>query len=329
MTQFRALQTEKLDDQYSTSLVTLPALSSEPDGLVVEVEYSSVNYKDGLSSVGHPGVSRNFPHIPGIDAVGIVIETNARAFSVGDRVLITGYDMGMNTDGGLAEQLKVPAEWALLLPRELSALNAMALGTAGLTAYLCLERLERAGLATGSSIIISGASGGVGSVAVALASAKGYVVTASTGKTSQGKWLKALGAKEVIDRNELSAENKSPLLKPRWDAGIDCVGGDTLANIVKQINYGGYVAACGLTQSSDLPLTVLPFILKGVSLLGVDSVELPLAAKQAAWQALSQLDNQLPLDKLFKVVCLEKGIEALADVLKGAVLGRTVVDVRA
>ncbi|CAH0990078.1 Acrylyl-CoA reductase AcuI [Sinobacterium norvegicum] len=327
MTTYRALQTVKTDHGFTTDMIELPALEAGDGELVVAVEYSSVNYKDGLSAAGNPGVTRQFPHVPGIDAVGRVLQSNDDGFAVAERVLVTGYDLGMNTDGGLAEQLKIPASWALKLPADLSALNAMALGTAGLTAYLCLDRLERAGLQKGASIIVSGAGGGVGSVAVALASSRGYRVTASSGKAEQGEWLTALGAAEVIDRSELSEENKRPMLKPRWDAGIDCVGGFTLANMVKQITYGGHVSACGLAQSADLPLTVLPFILNGVGLLGVDSVELPLSAKQAAWQALSQIDDQLGLEKLFKVISLEQSVDALSEVLTGSVLGRTVVDV--
>jgi putative YhdH/YhfP family quinone oxidoreductase len=327
MTTYRALQTVKTQAGFSTSLTHLPLPEAGENELLIAVEYSSVNYKDGLSAAGNPGVTRHFPHVPGIDAVGKVSQSNSADFAVGERVLVTGYDLGMNTDGGLAEQLKIPANWALKLPADLSALNAMALGTAGLTAFLCLDRLQRAGVQKGASIIVSGAGGGVGSVAVALASSQGYKVTASSGKAEQGEWLTALGAAEIIDRRELCEQNKRPMLKPRWDAGIDCVGGFTLANMVKQIAYGGHVSACGLAQSADLPLTVLPFILNGVGLLGVDSVELPLATKQAAWHSLAQVSDQLGLEKLFTVISLEQGAEALSEVLTGTVLGRTVVDV--
>ncbi|ROS00100.1 putative YhdH/YhfP family quinone oxidoreductase [Sinobacterium caligoides] len=329
MALFRALQTTQDEKEFTTRLISLPALEAEDDGLVVSVAYSSINYKDGLSAAGNPGVTRKFPHIPGIDAVGTVVESKSSLFSAGDRILVTGYDLGMNTDGGLAEQLKIPAAWALKLPEQLTNLDAMVLGTAGLTAFLCLDRLERAGLEPGASIVISGAGGGVGSVAVALASLKGYKVTAVSAKSEQHDWLSALGAAEIIGREELSLNNPRPLLKPRWDAGIDCAGGDTLANMVKSVAYGGSVAACGLAQSTELPLTVLPFILKGVALLGVDSVELPLATKQAAWQSIAALVDGMPMAKLHQVINLEQALVALQEVLTGSVRGRLVVDVQA
>ena len=329
MTSYRALQIQQEDTVFTTSLVNLPGLTAEDEGIVVAVEYSSINYKDGLSAAGNPGVTRKFPHVPGIDAVGVVSETKSDLFAVGDRVLVTGYDLGMNTDGGLAQQLKIPAQWALKLPQQLSSLSAMILGTAGLTAYLSIDRLERAGLAPGASIVISGAGGGVGSIAVAMAKLKGYKVTAISNKVAQYDWLTALGADEIIAREVLGTENKRALLTPQWDAGIDCAGGDTLANMVKSVAYGGHVAACGLAQSSDLPLTVLPFILNGIGLLGVDSVQLPLATKQAAWSAISELVNKLPMHDLHKLIPLAAAKTALSDILTGTVAGRLVVDVNA
>lgn len=324
---FAALVTEQIADREFATTLQQRSLDDLPDGdLLIRVSYSSLNYKDALSTLGNPGVTRNFPHTPGIDAVGDVEASASDSFAVGDQVIVTGYDLGMNTDGGLAEYIRVPASWALPLPAGLTARQAMVLGTAGLTAGLCVEKLLHMGAAPEhGEVLVTGATGGVGSVAVALLSRLGFSVAASTGKPAQEAMLRDLGASAIVARDELSEAVKKPLLKPRWHYAIDCVGGDTLVNVLKSIMPGGSVACCGLAGSADLPTSVLPFILRDINLLGVDSVDITLQRKQAIWQRFAgewALEN---LEPMVTQVNLEQAVNYLSQFVSGKVAGRIIV----
>lgn len=327
---FNALITEKIGDKEFKTGLGQRALEDLPAGeLLIEVQYSSLNYKDALSANGNPGVTRNFPHTPGIDAAGIVKESASEHFSVGDVVIVTGYDLGMETDGGLAEFIRVPATWAVALPAGLSARDSMVLGTAGLTAGLCVSKLLMAGAtAADGKVVVTGATGGVGSVAVALLAKLGFQVVASTSKVSQHDLLKSLGASEIIDRETLAEAQRKPMLKPQWQNAVDCVGGDTLVNLLKSLERSGSVACCGLVGSADLPATVLPFILRDVNLLGVDSVEIPLARKQHIWEMFSKEWKLACLDQLATEIQLEQVPEYLDKIIKGENIGRTVVRIK-
>ncbi len=327
---FNALITEKVGEREFQTGLGQREIEDLPAGeLLIEVQYSSLNYKDALSANGNPGVTRNFPHTPGIDAVGIVKESANDSFSVGDGVIVTGYDLGMETDGGLAEFIRVPATWALPLPSGLSARDAMVLGTAGLTAGLCVNKLLQAGAtASEGKVVVTGATGGVGSVAVALLAKLGFDVVASTSKTSQHDLLKTLGASEIIDRESLSEAQRKPVLKQQWQNAVDCVGGDTLVNLLKSLGHSGSVACCGLVGSADLPATVLPFILRDVNLLGVDSVEIPLAKKRHIWEKFSGDWKLECLDQLATEIELAQVPEYLDRIMKGENIGRTVVRVK-
>lgn len=323
------LVSESGEKEYSSQVTTLDTDSLPEGEVLIQVSYSSLNYKDALSASGNKGVTRNFPHTPGIDAAGVVAESSDPAFAVGSEVLVTGYDLGMNTAGGFGQYIRVPASWVIRKPEALSLRDTMVLGTAGLTAALCVDKLLRAGLDNSQGeVLITGATGGVGSIAIALFSKLGFDVIASTGKSEAESWLRELGACGIIDRAELAETSSRPLLKERWAGAIDVVGGDTLFNVIKSLNYGGSVAACGLVQSPVLQATVLPFILRGVNLLGVDSVELPLAVKQSMWDKLAgdwRLDG---LDAMVNEIGFEDLSESLQKVLKGQAKGRFLLNLQ-
>lgn len=327
--EFKALVITKCNDQFVNSIACRKINDLPPGELLIKVAYSSLNYKDALSASGHPGVSRNFPHTPGIDAAGIVESSDDSAFQVGDHVVVTGFDLGMNTAGGLAEYIRVPAAWAVPLPEGLSLKEAMILGTAGLTAGLSVDKLMTAGLNAGASVLVTGASGGVGSVAVSLLSKLGFDVCASSGKSNCNQWLKSLGAAAIIDRTEISQPTSRPILKPRWDAAVDTVGGDTLATVLKSVGHGGLVTCCGLAAGDHFDPSVYPFILRGVSLLGVDSVEISTEEKQRIWQLFAG-DWALP-DKasgeLVELIALEQCVDYLPRFLRGEIKGRVVVKI--
>ncbi|MCH2558540.1 MAG: YhdH/YhfP family quinone oxidoreductase [Alcanivorax sp.] len=326
---FQALITEKTDDGY-VSRVGERELGDLPDGEVrVRVHWSSLNYKDALSASGNKGVTRSYPHTPGIDAVGVVEEAGDGPFSPGDTVICTGYDLGMNTAGGYGDYIRVPAEWLAPLPAGLAPRDAMVLGTAGLTAALCVEALLDTGLQPEQGeVLVTGATGGVGSTAVSILSRLGFQVVAVTGKEDAHDWLRQLGATNILDRAALSEGQDKPLLKPRWAGVVDCVGGDMLVSALKGLQYGCSAACCGLAGSPKLEnATVLPFILRGVNLLGVDSVELPCEVKQQMWQLLAA--DWRP--DLAALEAAEVDRSQLPDwfgrILKGGVRGRVVVKV--
>jgi putative YhdH/YhfP family quinone oxidoreductase len=324
---FKALLVEQPEPKRFTRSVVTRSIDDLPAGeLVVRVRWSSLNYKDALSATGHPGVTRNFPHTPGIDAAGEVVSDASGRFQAGEQVIVTGFDLGMETDGGYGQLIRIPAAWALPLPAGLTLRDAMIIGTAGLTAALSVHALRTHGLAPGSGeVLVTGATGGVGCVAVALLSRLGFQVTAATGKPEAADFLRGLGAAAVIAREEVTANGERPMLKERWAGVVDCVGGDTLAAAVKATRYGGAVTCCGLVGSIDLNLNVYPFILRGVSLLGIDSVQCPMALRTAVWNHLAS-DWKLPQLNTLAQECPLEGLEAnIAAILKGLSQGRTLV----
>jgi acrylyl-CoA reductase (NADPH) len=325
---FRAVQVSKADDGAVTAALRGDFDESDlGDGdVTVDIEWSGINYKDGLALAGSAGVMRTNPLIPGIDLVGTVAESTSPAWSVGDAVLVNGWGIGETHNGGLAERARVAGDWLIARPQGISARRAAAIGTAGFTAALAVRSLEQNGLGDGE-ILVTGASGGVGSIAIALLAAAGHTVIASTGRAEQREYLLGLGAADTIDRATLEDAGR-PLQKQRWAGAIDSVGGTTLANALAQTVWGGTVAACGLVGGTDIPTTVMPFILRGITLAGINSVECPRAEREAAWARLERdLDLDL-LDSLTASVTLAGAIEAGASILRGDLHGRTVVDVR-
>ena len=302
--------------------------SDLPDAPVtVRIEYSTVNYKDGLAITGKSPVVRKFPMVPGIDFAGIVESSTSAVWHPGDRVLLNGWGVGEVHWGGFAQKARVNAQWLQRVPDGFTTRQAMAIGTAGYTASLCVDALVRHGLSPGDGdVLVTGASGGVGSVAVALLAKAGFNVVASTGKHAETEYLQELGAKQVIDRNELSQPGK-PLQKERWAAVIDSVGSHTLANACAQTRYRGAVAACGLAQGMDFPTSVAPFILRGVALLGVDSVTAPHTLRVPAWTRLARDLDPSALDRLSREIGLAGTLTAAHDILGGTIRGRVVVDV--
>lgn len=324
---FQALLVEQPEPKRFTRTIVTRTLADLPPGeLVVRVRWSSLNYKDALSATGHPGVTRHFPHTPGIDAAGEVVSDASGRFQAGEQVIVTGFDLGMETDGGYAQLIRVPAAWALPLPAGLGLRDSMVLGTAGLTAALSVHGLVGRSVAPeAGEILVTGATGGVGSVAVALLAKLGYRVVAATGKPEAAPFLRELGATLTIPREEVTANVERPMLKERWAGVIDCVGGDTLVAALKATRYGGTVTCCGLVGSADLNLNVYPFILRGVSLLGIDSVQCPLELRRTVWNQLGS-EWRLPnLEQLADECPLEGLEEKIAAILQGQLQGRTVV----
>ncbi|MCU7846200.1 MAG: oxidoreductase [Candidatus Thiodiazotropha sp. (ex Monitilora ramsayi)] len=295
--------------------------------VTVKVEYSALNYKDGLALTGKAPVVRRFPLVPGIDFAGEVIESANDRFNAGDKVVLNGFGVGEVHSGGFAGVARVKGDWLVPLPGTFSSRQAMAIGTAGYTAMLCVMALESHGLTPGAGdILVTGAAGGVGSVAVSLLARSGYRVVASTGRPEEQEYLTGLGAAEIVDRHEFSGKAK-PLSRERWAAAVDVAGGNTLANVLSQVNYGGAVSACGLADSMELPASVAPFILRGVALLGVDSVMAPLDKREQAWR---RLEKELDLDMLERMT-VEIGFDELPQageqILAGKIRGRTVVKI--
>ena len=324
---FRALMIEKEDDTQTVNMVEIEDNDLMEGNVLVKITHSTLNYKDGLAITGASPVVRSFPMIPGIDFSGIVLSSEDKKFLEGERVVLNGYGLSESHFGGYSEKARVKSEHLLKLPENISNKQAMAIGTAGYTAMLCVLAIEDHGIKPDNGVIlVSGASGGVGSVAISLLSDLGYNVEASTGRLEEAPYLNKLGAKTVIDRTELS-EPSRPLGKERWAGAIDSVGSTTLANILAQVSYGGAVSACGLAQGMDLPSTVMPFILRGVSLLGVDSVMAPMQIRERAWNRLAKDINFEKLEEMIIETSLDQ-IEKLAkDILEGQVRGRVVVNI--
>ncbi len=326
---FRALRSEKTEQGFSTTLVDTDVSELPAGDVLIRVEWSSLNYKDALSACGKPGVTRQYPHTPGIDAAGVVVSAADGPWKAGDRVIVTGYDLGMNSSGGYGQFIRVPADWVVKLPDNMDLRYAMLLGTAGLTAALCVESLLDTGLSPDQGeVLVTGASGGVGAIAVALLAKLGFTVIAGTGKADAIDWLKALGAADVIGREALSAGTEKPLLKPRWAGVIDTVGGDILVNALKTLKYGASAACCGMAGSAQMNGSVFPFILRGINLLGVDSVELPLDIKQQVWDVLA---GEWRLEQPERLLAAEVSLADLPAwfprILAGEVRGRVLVRV--
>jgi acrylyl-CoA reductase (NADPH) len=330
---FRAILLEKTGDAFSASLRELGdddlATHAGDGDVVLRVEHSTVNYKDGLAIANRSPVVRRWPMVPGIDGAGTVESSTHARFAAGDRVVLNGWGVGESHWGCLAGKARLRGDWLVPLPAALSTRHAMAIGTAGYTAMLCVMALEAQGLASGDGeVLVTGAAGGVGSVAVALLSGLGHRVVASTGRADEADYLRGLGAADVIDRATLSAPGK-PLQKERWAGVVDAVGSHTLANACAQTRYRGAVAACGLAQGMDFPSSVAPFILRGVRLIGVDSVMCPMADRLVAWDRLARQLDLGKLDAMTTGIGLADAIARAPEILAGRVRGRLVVDVGA
>jgi acrylyl-CoA reductase (NADPH) len=327
---FSAILIDKTDNGQQVGLTELDE-SQLPEGsegyVSVDVEYSTLNFKDGLAITGKSPVVRKFPMVPGIDLAGVVTDSSHADWKAGDRVVLNGWGVGETHWGGYAQRARLNGDWLVPLPSNFTAKQAMAIGTAGYTASLCVDALLGHGVSPEKGeVLVTGATGGVGSVAIALLAKAGFTVTAATGKPSEADYLKALGAATVMDRAEL-AEAGKPMQKERWAGVVDAVGSHTLANACAQTRYGGSVAACGLAQGMDFPASVAPFILRGVSLLGIDSVMAPKARRMAAWKRLSDELDPAVLDSIAEEISLPEVVDAAGRLMDGKVRGRIVVDV--
>jgi acrylyl-CoA reductase (NADPH) len=317
---------EKQDNGSHASITDIDEANLPAGDVTVRVEWSTLNYKDALAITGRSPVVRSFPMVPGIDFAGVVETSEHPQWQAGDRVILNGYGVGEKHWGGLAQRARVSGDWLVPLPAPLTSRDAMAVGTAGYTAMLCVLALERHGVKPEQGkVLVTGAAGGVGSVAIMLLAKRGYQVIASTGRADESGYLHELGAHEIIDRAELSGPGK-PLAKERWVAAVDAVGSHTLANACAGTAYGGIVAACGLAQGMDFPATVAPFILRGVTLAGIDSVMAPHARRVDAWQRIAQDLSPAQLASMVKEIGLNDALTVAADMLDGKVRGRLVVD---
>ena len=320
---FKAFLTEETEKGFISN-VKERSFEDLPDGdVLIKVAFSSLNYKDALSASGNKGVSRNYPHSPGIDAAGVVEESNTNDFLKGDEVIVTGYDLGMNTSGGFSEYIRVPKEWIIKKPDNLSLEEAMAYGTAGLTAGLCVRKILLSGIKPeDGEVFVTGATGGVGIIAVMLLAKLEFNVVAITGKDDQTDLLLSLGAKEIINRSELEGEMKSPLTKPRWAGGVDAVGSNILSNLITATHQRAAIACCGMVGGVNLNTSIFPFILRGLSLLGVDSAETLIDVKKEIWNNFASDWKLEKINDQIKDVRLEELSSEIEKILKGEQVGR-------
>ena len=328
---FAAYVVDKQDDRVEGRTDTLTLADLPAGEVTIKVAYSSLNYKDGLACTGRGGVVRNYPHVPGVDAAGTVVASESTDVAVGERVVVTGYDFGVGSFGGYAEYARVPAAWVARTPDGLTDYEAMALGTAGFTAAMCLLAMERNGATPDQGpILVTGATGGVGSLAVDILSQQGYTVAASSGKPEQHGLLRELGAGEILSRDDVSLTDPKPrpLLRATWAGAVDTVGGSTLSNLIRTTMNGGNIALCGLVAGHDFDGTVIPFLLRGVNLLGIDSVACPMAYRQTIWQRLATDLKPRHLERLARVITLSELPAAVDEILKGKVTGRLLVEPR-
>jgi putative YhdH/YhfP family quinone oxidoreductase len=328
--EFKALVvTETADKQFQRQIETRAIDALPPGDVIVQVHYSSLNYKDMLSATGNRGVTRNYPHTPGIDAAGVVVESQDAALQPGDEVIVTSYDLGMNTAGGYGQYIRVPTGWVVPLPAGLTLREAMVYGTAGFTAALSVWRMIDNGVEPGDGdVLVSGATGGVGSIAVSILTQSGYGVVAVNGVVDETDYLKSIGAKEVISIEEATDTSGRPMLKSRWAGGIDTVGGDILATTIKSVNPHGTVTCCGNAASPDLPMNVYPFILRGVTLIGIDSQNCPMPIRTRIWEKIAADWKIEWLDKLTTeapFAALDEKIELMR---QGKHKGRTIINMR-
>ena len=325
---FKAIVIRKEDDNQQVAIESIHEQDLPEGDVTVAVDYSTLNYKDGLAITGKGPVVRSFPMVPGIDLAGTVTSSSHGEFAVGSQVVLNGWGVGETHWGGLAEKARLNGDWLIPLPTAFSTKSAMAIGTAGYTAMLSVMALERHGVTPDQGeVLVTGASGGVGSFAVSLLAKLGYQVTAATGKVNEAEYLKSLGARTIIDRQELVQPGK-PLQKERWAGAIDSVGSHTLSNVVASTRYGGTVTCCGLAQGMDLPGTVMPFILRGVTLAGIDSVMQPKEIRMAAWQRLAELLSNESLEQIATEIPLSQAIGAAERLIDGQIKGRVVVATR-
>lgn len=325
---FKAFLVTKTDNNNYQSNIVEKTWDDLPEGdVLIRVHYSSLNYKDALSATGHPGVTKKFPHVPGIDAAGTIVASKVPELQIDRQVIVTGFDLGVNTWGGFAEYIRVPAAWVVPLPDGITLRESMIFGTAGFTAALCIDALEKNNITPGDGeILVTGATGGVGSIAITILAKLGYSVVAVTGKQSQHDYLKSLGASLVISREEVNDNSGKPLLKERWAGAVDSVGGNTLATIIKTTKYGGCVTACGLVGGIELMTTVYPFILRGVRLIGIDSVQCPMPTRLKIWEKLAADWKPLKLDEMATNVSLDRLPDKIDAILKGEIVGRVLVN---
>ncbi|WNF33656.1 acryloyl-CoA reductase [Aeribacillus composti] len=327
MDHFKALVVNKTETDFSVKVQTI-SMNDLPEGdVVIKVAYSSVNYKDGLASIPNGKIVKSYPFVPGIDLAGTVVSSKDPRFKEGDEVIATSYEIGVTHYGGYSEYARIPADWIVPLPKGLTLKDAMALGTAGFTAALSVHRLEENGLTPDKGkVLVTGATGGVGSIAVSMLTKRNYHVVASTGKETEHEYLRELGAKEILSREEVCPEQIRPLDKQYWAAAVDPVGGKTLAAILSRIQYNGSVAVSGLTGGSDVPTTVFPFILRGVNLLGIDSVYCQMELRKQIWERMAaDLKPDKLLESIAQEITLDQLPDALSNILKGKLRGRTVV----
>ena len=324
---YRALVVDKQGDAFSVAVRELSEADLPPGDVTIRVHWSSINYKDGLALSPTGRVIRSYPMVPGVDLAGVVLESSDSRFAPGQEVVVTGYDVGVSHPGGFAELARVPGDWVMPLPPGLTLKEAMAIGTAGFTAALSLEALEHNGLRPeNGTVIVTGATGGVGSTAVAMLAQAGYAVAASTGKASEHAYLRELGASEILSREEVSAESTRPLESERWAGAVDPVGGATTAYLIRTMKYGASIALSGLTGGNTITTTVYPFILRNVNLLGIDSVFTPMDRRQRTWQRLAtDLKPRGLLDSIAVETDLDGVPAVCADILQGKVRGRTLV----
>lgn len=325
---FKAMVVRETDDKKYIREITEKSIDELPEGdVLIQVKYSSLNYKDALSAIGNKGVTKNYPHTPGVDASGIVEKSKRTDFEPGEEVIVHGYDLGMDTSGGFGQYIRVPADWIVKLPSGLTLKESMVYGTAGFTAALSVFKIQEHGIDPESGeILVTGATGGVGSIAVAILAKVGYQAVASTGKLDERNFLMDLGAKEVISRDEARDTTSRPLLKGRWAGVIDAVGGDILATAIKSTKPGGIVTCCGNVASHELNTNVYPFILRGISLVGIDSANCPIDLRKKVWQKIA---NEWKLEKLSQLtseISLEELGTNIELMLQGKQKGRVVVD---
>ena len=327
---FRALEASETEGKFSLKIVEKPIADLPEGDLLIKVDFSSLNYKDAMSASGLPGVTRNYPHTPGIDAAGKIAESRVSDFKEGDEVIVTGYDLGMNTSGGFGEYIRVPSNWAVHLPKGLTTKQSMSLGTAGLTSGLSIHALDSFREYTGlknTKSVVSGATGGVGSISVMLLSKLGSEVTAVTGKNDQSDFLHAIGASNILSREELAETARKPIGKSLWDVGVDVASGEILSLLLTSLSPGGAVACSGLVGGPSFESSIFPFILRGNALIGIDSVEIPLKDKEHIWEHFAHDWVLEGLDKSTKEVSLDNLEVEIESILSGNQVGRVLVKI--
>lgn len=324
---YRAFVVEESDGIFVSSIKNLNTDNLPAGDVLIRVYYSSLNYKDALSATGNKGVTKKYPHTPGIDAVGIVVHSDSEHYKAGDKVIVTGYDLGMNTPGGFGEYIRVPEDWVINLPSGLSMKEAMIIGTAGFTAGISMLRLTELVRPEDGKIIVSGATGGVGSMALSMLSKAGYTTVAISGKTQEHDFLKSLGVKEIIQRTDFQETENKPILLSQYAGAIDTVGGDILVRIIKSLNPLGVVTTCGSVAGTKLDLNVFPFILRGVSLIGVSAQNYPVKLRKILWEKLAKEMKPDNLMNLYEEVTLDELSDSINLILSGKLKGRTIVRV--